>query len=425
MYQLEKGKWTLWPLDEKIKTLIVTNILVDKLNKGKVWFLTPQGIYVAQNNNINKVYNEITSKCNAIAQDGKGSIWIGTNKGAYYITPASVIHFNSQNGFTDNVVNEIFKDVENNIWLGTDGSGLFRFTNNSYVTFDETQGIESRIVMAIANGPTPGSIWLGSYGGLYEYKQNQKITNVKIPSQNPDSYRINFLYNDHKNNLWVGTPGGGLWKHNGKRLERMDTDNWHIAYNAMIEDSGGTIWLSTNHGCLTFDVNSRKFTRITQQFGGGLMELARDSIILGTQDGAWLVANKKMLTPLKIKGLSGSNILCMLKYKDYVLFGTADYGLVIWNIKTGATKSLNTKSGLASDHIYSLLEDKKGIIWVGTGRGIDRIDPKNFTIIPPQSEDELLVECNQNAILQHNNNVWIGTTKGVIVYGVNPNPEKK
>ncbi|MEJ2901294.1 two-component regulator propeller domain-containing protein [Pedobacter panaciterrae] len=425
LYQLEKGKWTLWPLDEKIKTLIVTNILVDKLNKGKVWFLTPQGIYVAQNNNINKVYNEITSKCNAIAQDGKGSIWIGTNKGAYYITPASVIHFNSQNGFTDNVVNEIFKDVENNIWLGTDGSGLFRFTNNSYVTFDETQGIESRIVMAIANGPTPGSIWLGSYGGLYEYKQNQKITNVKIPSQNPDSYRINFLYNDHKNNLWVGTPGGGLWKHNGKRLERMDTDNLHIAYNAMIEDSGGTIWLSTNHGCLTFDVNSKKFTRITQQFGGGLMELARDSIILGTQDGAWLVANKKMLTPLKIKGLSGSNILCMLKYKDYVLFGTADYGLVIWNIKTGATKSLNTKSGLASDHIYSLLEDKKGIIWVGTGRGIDRIDPKNFTIIPPQSEDELLVECNQNAILQHNNNVWIGTTKGVIVYGVNPNPEKK
>ena len=425
LYHLEKDKWLLQPLDDKIKNLIVTDILVDQLNEGKLWLLTPEGIYTAQNNTISKVHNEITSKCNSIVQDSKGSVWIGTNSGAYYITPTNVIHFNSKNGFTDNVVNEVFKDAENSIWLGTDGSGLFRFINNSYVTFDETQGIESRIVMAIANGPIPGTIWLGSYGGLYQYKQNQKIKSIKIPSKNPDSYRINFLYNDHKNNVWMGTPGGGLWMHNGQRMERMDTEKEHMAYNGMIEDSSGTIWLSTNYGCLTFDVKSRKFNRITKQFGGGIMELGRDSIIAGTQDGAWLIVNKKTITPLNIKGLSGSSILSMLKHKDYVLFGTADYGLLIWNIKTGTTRFINTKSGLASDHIYSLLEDKRGTIWLGTGRGINRINSNDFSIIQPNNQDELLVECNQNAILQHDNNVWIGTTKGVIVYGINPSSEKK
>lgn len=425
LYHLEKGKWLLWPLDEKVKSLIVTDILVDQFNKGKLWLLTANGIYIAQNNTIKKAYDEITSKCNTIVQDSKGPVWIGTNNGAYYITPTRVIHFNSKNGFTDNIVNEIFKDVENNIWLGTDGSGLFRFTNNSYVTFDETQGVDSRIVMSIANGPHPGTIWLGSYGGLYEYKQNQRIKSVKIPSKNPDSYRINFLYNDHKKNVWIGTPGGGLWMHNGQRMERMDSEKEHIAYNAMIEDSNGTIWLSTNYGFLTFDVKSRKLNRITKQFGGGLMELGRDSIIAGTQEGAWLIVNKKTITPLNIKGLAGSSILCMLKHKDYVLFGTADYGLLIWNIKTGTTKLINTKSGLVSDHIYSVLEDKRGTIWLGTGRGINKISSKDFSIIPQKNEDELLVECNQNAILQYENNIWIGTTKGVIAYGINPDSEKK
>lgn len=425
IYHLEKGKWLLWALNDKIKNLIVTDILVDQLNVGKVWLLTPKGIYIAQNSIISQAYNEITTKCNSIAQDSKGSVWIGTNSGAYYISPTNLIHFNSNNGFTDNIVNEVFKDIENNIWLGTDGSGLFRFTNNSYLTFDETQGIESRIVMAIADGPTPETIWLGSYGGLYEYKQNQKIKSIKIPSENPDSYRINFLYNDHKGNVWIGTPGGGLWMQNGQRMERMDTDKEHTAYNGMIEDSSGTIWLSTNYGCLTFDVKSRKFNRVTQQFGGGLIELGRDSIIAGTQDGAWLVVNKKTITPLNIKGLSGSSILCMLKHKDYVLFGTADYGLLIWNVKTGTTRFINTKSGLASDHIYSILEDKRGTIWLGTGRGINRINSKDFSTIQPNNQDELLVECNQNAIFQHDNNVWIGTTKGVIVYGINPSSEKK
>lgn len=424
IYCFYNSKW-LQVHSDGLGDLWVTDLLADQREKNKVWLLTEKGIFIIQNGITSRVHPEIPFKCNAIAQDAKGSVWIGTNSGAYYITPAQVIHFNSKNGFTDNVVNDIFRDVENNIWLGTDGSGLFRFTNNSYVTFDETQGITSRIVMALARGPKPGTIWMGSYGGLYEFAQNQKIKNLTIPSDNEDSYRINFLYNDSRKHIWIGTPGGGLWLYDGKQIKRIDDPKEHIAYNSIIEDGQGIIWLSTNFGVITYDPVTKERKRLSTQFGGSLLEMGRDSIISGTQDGAWLITKHQKPVPLHIKALNGSGILCMMKDKDHILFGTADYGLVIWNKKTGKTRSFNSKTGLASDHIYSMLKDKRGTIWIGTGRGINRLRSTDYAVIKTSSENSPLVECNQNAILQYNNNIWIGTTQGVIVFGLDPSAGKK
>lgn len=425
IYYFKNGKWHALPSADDLKNLVVTDLIADRTNRNKLWLVTTKGIYTVQNGITSRIHPEIPFKCNTIEQDAKGTIWVGTNSGAYYITPTQIIHFNSKNGFSDNVVNEIFKDAENNIWLGTDGSGIFRFTNNSYVTFDETQGLDNRIVMALAKGTTPGTIWLGAYGGLYEYAPNQKIKKVPIPSDNEDSHRINFLFSDRKKKIWIGTPGGGLWLHNGKEIKRVDNLNDHIAYNAILEDSHGMIWLSTNMGCITYNPFTKETNYITKQFGGSLLEMGRDSVISGTQDGAWLIVNQKKIAPMNIKALNGSSILCMLRDKDNILFGTADYGLIIWNQKTGKTRSLNSKTGLAADHIYSILKDTKGTIWIGTGKGINRLNSADYSIIKTNSVDAPLVECNQNAILQNNNNIWIGTTKGVIVFGLDPPTEKK
>lgn len=418
LYYLENNKWIALQLDNTITDLIVTNILIDSFNKNKIWLLTTDGVYIAQNKTLSRVLPQIEIKCMSIEQDHKGNIWIGTNRGAYYVTPERVIHFNSKNGFTDNVVNEIFRDAENNIWLGTDGSGIYKF-NDSYVTFDETQGLNSKIVMTIAKGPGPGEIWMGSYSGIFVYK-NKLVSKVTIPSRNETSSHINFLYADHKKNIWIGTPGGGLWMYNGKQIEQIDKGYRSIAYNAIIEDSSNNIWLSTNYGCFQYEESSKKLIRITTQFGGGLLEMGRDSIIMGSQDGAYLITEKKNARRLNIGGVNGSSILCMLKVREYIIFGTADYGIFIWNSKTGTTRNISSKTGLVSDHIYSLLKDSRGIIWVGTGRGINKLSSADFNIIKNTDENDLLVECNQNAMIETNGCIWIGTTKGALVYRVNP-----
>ena len=418
LYYLEKNKWIKKQLAGAITNLVITDIFVDRFVKGQIWLLSTEGVHLIQNQTVKRVLPQIETRCISIEQDHRGNIWIGTNRGAYYVSPERMIHFNSTNGFTDNVVNKIYKDVENNIWLATDGSGIYKF-NDNYVTFDETQGLSSNIVMTLAKGPEEGEIWMGGYSGIAVYK-NKTVSRVAIPSMNESSNRINFLYTDRKKNIWIGTPGGGLWRYNGTKIEQMDKGYRSIAYNAVIQDSKDNIWLSTNLGCFQYDIHSRKLLRMTNQFSGGLLEMAPDSIILGSQDGAYLITDQKDVRKLNIKGINGSSILCMLKVRENIIFGTADYGIFIWNSRNGALRNLSSKTGLVSDHIYSLLQDSGGIIWVGTGRGIHKLNSSDFSIIKNTTENDLLVECNQNASIESNGRIWIGTTKGALVYPVNP-----
>ncbi|WP_316818540.1 two-component regulator propeller domain-containing protein [Pedobacter nyackensis] len=420
LYYLSGNKWYKKETDKQIENLIITDLLIDNLSKDKVWLLTPGGVYIAEEGEIKKAFSDVIKKATAISQDQQGNIWLGTNSGAWFISKTQRIHFNAKNGFTDNVVNKIFKDRENNIWLGTDGSGIFKFNSKSYVTYDESQGLQNSIVMSIINGPRKGEIWLGTYNGIYIHKNNT-VKQFNIPSDNEDAKRINFLFNDSSNNIWIGTVGGGLWIYSNNSFKRVDKENQSVACNAILEDRHKNIWISTNFGCFVLDRKTGKIDLVLRQFGTSVLEIGNNIMITGNQNGAHIIRNKKDIKPLNFKPLIGSSILSMLKYGDHVLFGTADNGLIIWNITTGKIKQISTKDGLLSDHIYSLMLDKKGVIWMGTGRGVNRLNAKNFNLLTSINDNALLVECNQNAIMENEGKIWIGTTKGALVYNNNNN----
>lgn len=416
IFYLNKGHWTAHPQNEILKNHLITDFFTDHIHKNKLWLLGEDGLYGLNQSGIRQY---VSGKFTAIEQDAKNNIWIGYSTGAYYLTSNSMIHFNGKNGFTNNAVNAIFKDAENNIWLATDGTGLFRYVDRDYVIFDESQGLNSKIVMSLANGPAADEIWMGTYGGLFQY-QAGKIKEIKIPSKLEDTRNINFLYNDRQKNIWIGTVYGGLWCYNGKEIVPMVADRHSIAYNAILEDRKGRIWVSTNAGCYLLNKKTKQLEWASKQFGSALLETNEGEVLVGTQDGVYAINPEAQTKVLNIPQLNGSSILCMAKSgPQTLLFGTSDNGILIWDRQSGKTKTLNTEQGLASDHIYSLLLDQKGLLWVGTGKGINKINVKDFSVIRNNNEPNLLVECNQNAILQHSNDIWIGTTKGAVVYNRN------
>lgn len=420
LYYLDGGQWQKKSLGKTGTDLIITHLLNDTFSKDKIWLLSTSGIYIAQNGEVKKVFADIIKKATAIDQDEKGNIWLGTNRGAWFISGDRQIHFNAKNGFTDNVVNQLFRDKENNMWLGTDGSGIFKYNSKSYLTYDESQGLQNSIVMSIISGADPDETWLGTYDGIFVHKNNT-VKRLTIPSDNEDTKRINFLFKDSNHNIWVGTVGGGIWIYKNKVFKRIDRGNQSVASNAILEDRHKNIWISTNFGCYILDDKTKKISHVAEQFGTSLLEISSQIMITGGQNGAALIRNKKHIIPLKFKPIAGSSILSMLKHGDNVLFGTADNGLVIWNMITGKIKQISTKDGLFSDHVYSLLLDKKGVIWIGTGRGINRLKAADFSLLANTNENTLLVECNQNAIFENGDKIWIGTTKGALVYDNNNN----
>ena len=149
-------------------------------------------------------------------------------------------------------------------------------------------------------------------------------------------------------------------------------------------------------------------------------------MIIGTQDGIMLAVNKKIVKSFELNAVRTSAIYCLLKYKNTLIIGTDDRGMFTWDMTSGAVKNYSLRDGLNSNTIYSLVIDANGVIWAGTGRGVNRVlyDTKknNFMVSGSGGSKHPILESDQNAALYANHKVWIGTTKGVIAYDIDDAP---
>lgn len=76
------------------------------------------------------------------------------------------------------------------------------------------------------------------------------------------------------------------------------------------------------------------------------------------------------------------------------------------------------EDGLSSNTVYSLIQDSRGFIWIGTEDGLNRFDGYEFRIFRNVSRDESSVLSNHIYTLfeDETGNIWAGTEKGISIY---------
>lgn len=135
--------------------------------------------------------------------------------------------------------------------------------------------------------------------------------------------------------------------------------------------------------------------------------------------------NQNQATSLKVKNENQSKLdfengfYCgFLDSKGILWFGSNGNGLYRYDGKK--FKHFTKKDGLCDNQIATIIEDKEGTLWLGTGNGLCKFDRKTFTHIPiPWSDtssiwlDKVYPIINPNqvlSILQDKKGVfWIGT----------------
>jgi len=413
-------------MPQQYKDLYIKQVLFDKFDHTKAYLLANNQIFAVKDNNITNITEPAlaNAKVNLLcfAQDAQGDLWIGSTSGAYYLKDGQLIHFDSGNGFSDIAVSDIFCDSDNNIWLATGGSGFYKYEGDAYVVFDQSQGLKSfQNVMGIVRDKQQ-RFWLATDGnGLIMY-DGKNFKTINIPGATPYARKVQCIYNDRDGNIWIGTSLGGLWKFDGKTYSMIPGSELRIA-NAIAQEGDGTIWMAAPLGCFYYCNNALCHLEGVSGFISSLLPIGRDSMLIGTQSGVRLAVNKKLVPSFKLANLESSNIFCMLNYRNSVMFGTGDWGLFVWDKQRGTLKNYNVKNGLNSNSIYNLVADKNGIVWAGTGRGVNRIVPlanqTDYTILGSGKAKDIIAEANQNSILYADDKIWMGTTKGLIVYNTN------
>lgn len=76
---------------------------------------------------------------------------------------------------------------------------------------------------------------------------------------------------------------------------------------------------------------------------------------------------------------------------------------------------LSLADGLSQSVVFTIFQDSRGFLWIGTQDGLNRYDGYNFKIYTHDPEDSTSLSDNHiGAIVEdHQGNLWVGTDNGL------------
>jgi len=189
---------------DKLSNYSINAIFQD--SNGAVWVGTNNhGLFKYSGEGFENFYFDefANNAINEISSDSENRLVLGTDKGLYAINKNTLV---KHKNITD-IVTSICKTKSNNLIIGTWGNGI-KILNKSNIThLTEKQGLINNFVSTIYRDKE-NNIWIGTEKGISSLKK-RNFYNHTVKDGLPDNSIIS-IFRDKESNLWVGTYSAGL-----------------------------------------------------------------------------------------------------------------------------------------------------------------------------------------------------------------------
>ncbi len=405
-----------------------TTMLED--HNGDFWFGTYHGGLYKSNKN--GTYDIIMAKngladnwVTTITEDSQHNIWVGSwGGGITKIKDDKLQIFNNKNGLEDLKIWNINEDIEGNLLIGSNDHGLFIYKGDYFTSYSEHEGIKGKQISSILHD-SQNNIWFGTNLGISVFKKNSiqyfNQSNGKFPTN-----QIKFIKEDKNGDIWIGTANSGIFQY----LKSQNDFDYNFLINGNIPrggivtaleiDTNNNLWVGTLDGLVYYEINEDKVARISQiegLAGNNIQTLFADSknfLWIGSMMKGLTIFNNTDTTFTAIETDFVYTPTAITEASDGTIWvGTQAQGILVFkNQKLEAHYRI--KDGLLADFITALNADKTGNIYIGTSRGLNRLNIKTNIITKYTEKTGFTgIEVKNNATaVDADGNIWFGTVKG-------------
>ena len=334
--------------------------------------------------------NNLVAEIRFMLIDSYHNLWISTYRGQlikYNLLTEKIAEYSrskiegtldaagNQPGYLE--VEYIFEDDHQNLWFATRGSGLLKYDKQAdkfdYLVAEKNdpKGIKYNYEVFTIFQDKKENLWIGTDKGISIFNPYRDyfrtISNDKNNSGLPPD-EINAVLQTKDNQLWVGTWGGGIavfdstfqLKKNYAFKDAGRNMTW-----CLIEDNQGKIWSGCQHGLINhYDPTTGKFD-----------------------------------TTYKI-GTNKSTIRCMAKdHRGNIYFGLHNGKIAKWDADKDLFYEYNygTPVNLKTNPIAGIFIDSHQNIWANTWNGFFRFDGKQMIFV-----DSFFADKNRKSSIAYN-----------------------
>lgn len=459
---------TSYTMDDGLAANRVYSILQDSC--GFMWFGTDDGLsrfdgIKFKNYYLSEYINATTSNSvKKIFIDRRGKMWIGLDSGiVIYDSQTDTFRpFNAKTETGETIqtyVVDMIEDNDGEVWIATNGKGLYRFSPNDEIRLrvyrnipGESNCISQDILMTLQQD-SKQNIWIGTYSeGLccFDKHRNTFVTYKRSNlSDSLSDNSIQKIFEDSHGNLWIGTFQNGLDLFNPATrtfTNYQDKSSNNLLYHIhdIKEYRPGELFISSDNGIGIFkadkgeiiqsDNPNLKIRTGANKFIYSIYIDKEESLWLGSYfDGikfysAFQNNFKYYSCSLSATAQAGKVVNVIKEGKDdQYWIGTDDNGIFRFNAKTQEITPFRNAASIGTTYycIHDLLVDGDKLYAATYGRGMEVFDLKTGKVESYlyNPEDSTSISSSRVFILYKASNgyIYVGTSNGICCY----NPQQK
>ena len=376
---------------------------VHESGDGHVWIGTRNGGVVEFDGERFRVYSAkqgLDNQITALAEDRGGDLWVGTpDRGAMKIARDGLVSYGGAEGIASPETIGLFEGHDGALYAITSHWFINRFDGDSFTSIQPNLPqhiIDSSIGRWWIIQDRAGEWWVATIEGLYRFPRVDRLEDLALTRPRAHytigdglaDNNVNRLFEDSRGDIWISSYNPPVmltrWErstgtfHRYAEADGLPPSNWS---NVFAEDVSGQVWLGLHNGGLA-RYRQGRFEQFDESDGvpGGMIQ----GLHADRAGSLWVASSGE--GAVRIDDPGGPN-------PSFRSFSVAD--------------------GLSSNNARSFAQDGLGRTYIGTARGVDRLDLPKGRFKHYSRADGLIGSEVTVAFFDRSGRLWFGMRDGV------------
>ena len=338
-----------------------------------------------------------------IVRDSRGFLWICTRDGLSRFDGYRFITYTMEHGLPDPTINHLLETRKGVYWVATNGGGVCRFNptargpssvaEKQQITDNRQRTTDQRLFTIYPVGDEPqtnrvnvlyedraGRLWAGTDGGLFRLDEKSgqfRRVELGLPSRPDRSVGVGAFAEDREGSLWIGTGWGLVRRWPDGRMNHYAVQPSPVgnAVRALLLDREGRLWVGTgNAGLIVLNPDQLRIS----DSGLRNQEPSGDSKESNIRNGQIRIPHSAIAAwYTTADGLANNVVAALHQSSDGRIWIGTSGGLTEFNGERFRTYT--TAQGLSDTIIGHLAEDRDGNLWIGSSNGAMKLTLSGFT----------------------------------------------